>query len=59
MFEWSAHGRELSFSSNANFDDSPFSNTLSIADVTDKSNPVGIANVEYPDEATVIKVGSP
>jgi choice-of-anchor B domain-containing protein len=41
-------GRELCFSSNANFDGTPFLNTLSIADVTDKANPVGIANVEYP-----------
>jgi choice-of-anchor B domain-containing protein len=43
-------GRELCFSSNANFDGTPFFNTLSIVDVTDKSNPVGIANVEYPDD---------
>lgn len=41
------HGRELCFSANANFDGTPFLNTLSIADVTDKSNPVGLANVEY------------
>ncbi|UCF27985.1 MAG: choice-of-anchor B family protein [Chloroflexota bacterium] len=41
-------GRELCFSSNANFDGTPFLNTLSIADVTDKANPVGIANAEYP-----------
>ena len=43
-------GRELCFSSNANFDGTPFLNTLSIADVTDKSNPVGIANVEYAND---------
>ncbi len=43
-------GRELCFSANANFDGTPFLNTLSIADVTDKANPVGIANVEYPDD---------
>lgn len=43
-------GRELCFSSNANFDGTPFLNTLSIADVTDKANPVGIANVEYPND---------
>jgi choice-of-anchor B domain-containing protein len=42
-------GREICFGSNANFDGTPFLNTLSIADVTDKSNPVGISNVEYPD----------
>ena len=41
-------GHELCFSSNADFDGTPFLNTLSIADVTDKANPVGIANVEYP-----------
>ena len=41
-------GRELCFSSNANFDGTPFLNTLSITDVTDKANPVGIANAEYP-----------
>ncbi len=44
------HGRELCFSANANFDGTPFLNTLSIADVTDKSNPVGIANIEYADD---------
>ena len=43
-------GRELCFSSNADFDGTPFLNTLSIADVTDKANPVGIANVEYPND---------
>jgi choice-of-anchor B domain-containing protein len=43
-------GREICFSSNANFDGSPFLNTLSIADVTDKGSPVGIANVEYADD---------
>jgi choice-of-anchor B domain-containing protein len=43
-------GREVCFSSNANFDGTPFLNTLSIADVTDKSNPVGIANAEYPED---------
>jgi choice-of-anchor B domain-containing protein len=43
-------GRELCFSSNANSGGPPFLNTLSIADVTDKSNPVGIANVEYADD---------
>jgi choice-of-anchor B domain-containing protein len=41
-------GREVCFGSNANFDGTPFFNTLSIADVTDKNNPVGIANAEYP-----------
>jgi choice-of-anchor B domain-containing protein len=41
-------GREICFGSNANFDGTPRLNTLSIADVTDKSNPVGIANSEYP-----------
>ena len=41
-------GREICFGSNANFDGTPFFNTLSIADVTDKSNPEGIANAEYP-----------
>lgn len=41
-------GREVCFGSNANFDGTPFLNTLSIADVTDKSNPVGISNAEYP-----------
>jgi choice-of-anchor B domain-containing protein len=41
-------GHELCLSANANFDGTPFLNTLSIADVTDKTNPVGIANVEYP-----------
>lgn len=43
-------GRELCFSSNAHFSgpEFPFFNsTLSIADVTDKANPVGIANVAY------------
>lgn len=40
-------GRELCFSANANFDGTPFLNTLSISDVTDKANPVGIANVDY------------
>ena len=44
------YGNELCFSSNANFDDTPFLNTLSIVDVTDKSNPIGIANVEYADD---------
>jgi choice-of-anchor B domain-containing protein len=39
-------GREVCFSSNAD----SFLNTLSIADVTDKANPVGIANVEYPED---------
>jgi choice-of-anchor B domain-containing protein len=43
-------GRELCFNSNANFDGTPLLNTLSIVDVTDKSNPVGIANVEYPED---------
>lgn len=43
-------GHELCFSSNANFDGTPFLNTLSIADVTDKANPVGIANVEYAED---------
>ena len=38
------YGNELCFSSNGNF---PVSNTLSIVDVTDKTNPVGIANVGY------------
>jgi len=42
--------REICFGSNANFDGTPFLNTLSIADVTDKSNPVGISNVEYSDD---------
>lgn len=41
-------GHEICLSSNANFDGTPFLNTLSISDVTDKSNPVGIANIEYP-----------
>ncbi len=41
-------GRSLCFSSNANFDGTPFLNTLSIVDVTDPANPVGIANFEYP-----------
>jgi choice-of-anchor B domain-containing protein len=41
-------GSEICFGSNANFDGTPFFNTLSIADVTDKSSPVGIANAEYP-----------
>ena len=43
-------GRSLCFSSNANFDGTPFLNTLSIVDVTDPTNPVGIANVEYPND---------
>jgi choice-of-anchor B domain-containing protein len=43
-------GRELCFSANANFDGSPFLNTLSIADVTDKANPVGVANIEYAND---------
>jgi choice-of-anchor B domain-containing protein len=41
-------GREICFGSNANFDGTPFLNTLSISDVTDKLAPVGIANAEYP-----------
>ena len=41
-------GREICFGSNPNFDGTPFFNTLSVADVTDKNNPVGIANAEYP-----------
>jgi choice-of-anchor B domain-containing protein len=40
-------GHEICFGANANFDGTPFLNTLSIADVTDKSNPIGIANEEY------------
>lgn len=44
------YGRELCFSANANFDGTPFLNTLSIADVTDKNNPVSIANVEYAND---------
>ena len=43
-------GRSLCFSSNATFDGSPFLNTLSIVDVTDPANPVGIAEVEYPED---------
>ena len=38
------YGSEVCFSSNGNF---PDPNTLSIVDVSDKSNPVGIANVSY------------
>ncbi len=37
-------GRELCFSSNGNF---PAPNTLAITDVTDKTNPLSIANVGY------------
>lgn len=43
-------GRSLCFSSNATFDGTPFLNTLSFVDVTDPSNPVGIAEVEYPND---------
>ena len=43
-------GRSLCFSSNATFDGTPFLNTLSIVDVTDPANPVGIANVDYPND---------
>jgi len=44
------HGRSLCFSSNATFDDTPFFNTLSIVDVTDPANPVGISNTDYPND---------
>lgn len=44
------YGSELCFSANATFDGSPFLNTLSIADVTDKNNPVSIANIDYSDD---------
>ena len=40
------YGREVCFSSNG---DVPGPNTLSIADVTDKSNTIGISNVSYSD----------
>lgn len=44
-------GLEICFNSNTNFAQLPFPDnfvgTLSIVDVTDKSNPMGIANVEY------------
>ncbi len=43
-------GRSLCFSSNATFDGTPFLNTVSIVDVTDPANPVGIANVDYPGD---------
>jgi choice-of-anchor B domain-containing protein len=39
--------REICFSSAANFDGTPFLNTVSIADVTDKSSPTGLSNMDY------------
>ena len=44
------YGKELCFSANATFDGTPFLNTLSISDVTDKANPVSIANIEYSND---------